>query len=93
MLEFGRSCCLAGDDFGSLLLFILLRYSLYSDVDAYFSKLLNAFDSQTIYAAGVDIGRNIFQADDPIAMIQAVARIVHQMEKPQVVLMRMICVR
>ena len=37
-------------------------------------------------AAGVDMGRNIFQADDPIAMIQAVARIVHQMEKPQVAL-------
>lgn len=31
-------------------------------------------------AAGVDMGRNIFQADDPVAMIQAVARIVHEAE-------------
>ncbi|MCY4335962.1 MAG: 3-hydroxy-5-phosphonooxypentane-2,4-dione thiolase [Litoreibacter sp.] len=28
-------------------------------------------------AAGVDMGRNIFQADDPVAMIQAVSRVVH----------------
>ncbi len=33
-------------------------------------------------AAGVDMGRNIFQADDPVAMIQAVGRVVHEMEKP-----------
>ena len=37
-------------------------------------------------AAGVDMGRNIFQADDPVAMIQAVSRVVHQLEKPQVAL-------
>jgi len=29
-------------------------------------------------AAGVDMGRNIFQAEDPIAMIQAVGSIVHE---------------
>ncbi len=29
-------------------------------------------------AAGVDMGRNIFQADDPVAMIQAVAYVVHE---------------
>jgi putative autoinducer-2 (AI-2) aldolase len=34
-------------------------------------------------AAGVDMGRNIFQSDDPIAMIQAVRAVVHRMEKPQ----------
>ncbi len=34
-------------------------------------------------AAGVDMGRNIFQADDPVAMIQAVSRVVHELEKPQ----------
>jgi putative autoinducer-2 (AI-2) aldolase len=33
-------------------------------------------------AAGVDMGRNIFQADNPIAMIQAVRAIVHDGEKP-----------
>ena len=34
-------------------------------------------------AAGVDMGRNIFQSDDPIAMIQAVGAVVHKSEKPQ----------
>jgi putative autoinducer-2 (AI-2) aldolase len=33
-------------------------------------------------AAGVDMGRNIFQADDPVAMIRAVRAIVHDDEKP-----------
>lgn len=33
-------------------------------------------------AAGVDMGRNIFQADDPIAMIQTVSHVVHNLEKP-----------
>jgi len=30
-------------------------------------------------AAGVDMGRNIFQSDDPVAMIQAVSRVVHEL--------------
>ena len=30
-------------------------------------------------AAGVDMGRNIFQSDAPIAMIKAVAKVVHEM--------------
>ncbi len=34
-------------------------------------------------AAGVDMGRNIFQSDDPVAMIQAVGALVHQKEKPE----------
>jgi putative autoinducer-2 (AI-2) aldolase len=34
-------------------------------------------------AAGVDMGRNIFQSDDPVAMIQAVRAVVHRNEKPQ----------
>jgi putative autoinducer-2 (AI-2) aldolase len=34
-------------------------------------------------AAGVDMGRNIFQAEDPIAMIQAVRAVVHEREKPE----------
>jgi putative autoinducer-2 (AI-2) aldolase len=33
-------------------------------------------------ANGVDMGRNIFQAEDPIAMIQAVKSVVHDREKP-----------
>ena len=33
-------------------------------------------------AAGVDMGRNIFQAKDPIAMIKAVRAVVHDLEKP-----------
>jgi putative autoinducer-2 (AI-2) aldolase len=34
-------------------------------------------------AAGVDMGRNIFQGEHPAAMIQAVSAIVHQLAKPQ----------
>jgi 3-hydroxy-5-phosphonooxypentane-2,4-dione thiolase len=29
-------------------------------------------------AAGVDMGRNIFQSDSPVAMVQAVAKVVHE---------------
>lgn len=34
-------------------------------------------------AAGVDMGRNIFQSDAPVAMIQAVRAVVHQNMKPK----------
>jgi putative autoinducer-2 (AI-2) aldolase len=34
-------------------------------------------------AAGVDMGRNIFQAESPIAMIQAVRKVVHEGMKPE----------
>lgn len=34
-------------------------------------------------ALGVDMGRNIFGADDPVAMAQAVGAVVHQLEKPE----------
>jgi putative autoinducer-2 (AI-2) aldolase len=34
-------------------------------------------------AAGVDMGRNIFQSDDPPAMIQAVRAVVHDGETPE----------
>jgi putative autoinducer-2 (AI-2) aldolase len=34
-------------------------------------------------ASGVDMGRNVFQAEDPIAMIQAVGAVVHDLEKPE----------
>jgi putative autoinducer-2 (AI-2) aldolase len=34
-------------------------------------------------ALGVDMGRNIFQADDPVAMVQAVRAVVHDNEKPE----------
>ncbi|MBP7949979.1 MAG: 3-hydroxy-5-phosphonooxypentane-2,4-dione thiolase [Verrucomicrobiales bacterium] len=33
-------------------------------------------------ASGVDMGRNIFQADDPVAMVQAVRAVVHDGLKP-----------
>ena len=33
-------------------------------------------------AAGVDMGRNIFRADNPVAMIQAVGSVVHEGAKP-----------
>lgn len=34
-------------------------------------------------AAGVDMGRNIFCADDPVAMVQAVRSVVHENETPE----------
>jgi putative autoinducer-2 (AI-2) aldolase len=34
-------------------------------------------------AAGVDMGRNIFQSDSPVAMIQAVGKVVHEGLKPE----------
>lgn len=34
-------------------------------------------------ALGVDMGRNIFCADDPVAMVQAVGAVVHKNEKPE----------
>jgi putative autoinducer-2 (AI-2) aldolase len=34
-------------------------------------------------AAGVDMGRNIFQSDDPVAMIRAVSAVVHESLKPE----------
>ncbi len=34
-------------------------------------------------ASGVDMGRNIFQAESPIAMIQAVGAVVHDNETPE----------
>ena len=34
-------------------------------------------------AMGVDMGRNIFGAEDPVAMAQAVGAVVHKMEKPK----------
>ena len=34
-------------------------------------------------AAGVDMGRNIFQSDNPVAMIRAVSVVVHESLKPQ----------
>jgi putative autoinducer-2 (AI-2) aldolase len=34
-------------------------------------------------ASGVDMGRNIFQSDNPIGMMQAVAAVVHDGKSPQ----------
>jgi 3-hydroxy-5-phosphonooxypentane-2,4-dione thiolase len=34
-------------------------------------------------AVGVDMGRNIFQSDDPVAMIQAVRKVLHENYGPQ----------
>ena len=34
-------------------------------------------------AAGVDMGRNIFQSDAPVSMIQAVRAVVHDNESPE----------
>jgi 3-hydroxy-5-phosphonooxypentane-2,4-dione thiolase len=42
-----------------------------------------AFKAVSQGAAGVDMGRNIFQSQAPVAMIQAVRAVVHQNETPQ----------
>jgi putative autoinducer-2 (AI-2) aldolase len=34
-------------------------------------------------ASGVDMGRNIFQSDAPIAMLQAIKKVVHEQMKPE----------
>jgi putative autoinducer-2 (AI-2) aldolase len=34
-------------------------------------------------ASGVDMGRNIFQSESPVAMIQAVKAVVHDNETPE----------
>lgn len=44
--------------------------------------LTMAYNAVQQGAAGVDMGRNIFQADAPVAMIQAVKAVVHDNEKP-----------
>ncbi len=45
--------------------------------------LAMAYRAITEGAAGVDMGRNIFQSEHPAAMIKAVSAIVHQQAKPQ----------
>jgi putative autoinducer-2 (AI-2) aldolase len=44
--------------------------------------LTMAYNAVQQGAAGVDMGRNIFQSDDPIAMAQAVRAVVHDNRKP-----------
>ncbi|MEK6630050.1 MAG: 3-hydroxy-5-phosphonooxypentane-2,4-dione thiolase [Acidobacteriota bacterium] len=45
--------------------------------------LTMAYNAVSQGAAGVDMGRNIFQSDAPAAMIQAVGNVVHQLMKPK----------
>lgn len=45
--------------------------------------LTMAFRAVNEGAAGVDMGRNIFQSDAPTAMIQAVQKVVHELMKPE----------
>jgi putative autoinducer-2 (AI-2) aldolase len=45
--------------------------------------LIMAYNAVQQGAAGVDMGRNIFQSDAPKAMIAAVAAVVHQTMKPK----------
>jgi len=44
--------------------------------------LAMAYNAVQQGASGVDMGRNIFQSDDPVAMIQAVKAVVHDNETP-----------
>jgi len=45
--------------------------------------LTMAYNAVQQGAGGVDMGRNIFQSEAPIAMIQAVGAVVHKNEKPE----------
>jgi 3-hydroxy-5-phosphonooxypentane-2,4-dione thiolase len=45
--------------------------------------LVMAYRAVSEGAAGVDMGRNIFQSEAPAAMIQAVGRVVHELMKPE----------
>ena len=51
----------------------------YQDIPPY---LKMAYDAIQQGANGVDMGRNIFQAESPMAMIQAVRAVVHEGESP-----------
>jgi putative autoinducer-2 (AI-2) aldolase len=42
-----------------------------------------AYNAVSQGAAGVDMGRNIFQSDAPKAMIAAVSAVVHKLTKPR----------
>lgn len=48
-----------------------------------FDALTMAYNAVSQGASGVDMGRNIFQSDDPVAMIQAVKAVVHENETPK----------
>jgi putative autoinducer-2 (AI-2) aldolase len=45
--------------------------------------LTMAYQAVSEGAAGVDMGRNIFQSTAPIAMVQAVGKVVHELLKPK----------
>lgn len=45
--------------------------------------LTMAYNAINEGAAGVDMGRNIFQSDAPIAMLQAIRKVVHEQMKPE----------
>jgi putative autoinducer-2 (AI-2) aldolase len=45
--------------------------------------LTMAYNALKAGASGVDMGRNIFQSDAPVAMLQAVRKVVHEGMKPQ----------
>lgn len=51
-------------------------------LDSELDALRLAYDAVSRGAAGVDMGRNIFQSEYPVAMIQAVRKIVHEGATP-----------
>jgi len=50
--------------------------------------LTMAYNAVQQGASGVDMGRNIFQSEAPIAMIQAVRAVVHDNEKPDIAMIQ-----
>jgi putative autoinducer-2 (AI-2) aldolase len=45
--------------------------------------LTMAYNAIVQGASGVDMGRNIFQSDAPVAMLQAIKKVVHEQMKPE----------
>lgn len=48
-----------------------------------FGALTMAYNAVQQGASGVDMGRNIFQSESPVAMLQAVGAVVHDNETPK----------
>ena len=70
-------------DTRSIAFSILKHCDFYSMIGEYTTSLEMAYNAIQAGAVGVDMGRNIFQSDDPVAMIQAVKAVVHEDATPK----------
>ena len=65
-----------------LLIFLVIAFLFGGKKLPELEALTMAYRAVQEGAAGVDMGRNIFQSDAPEAMIQAVRNVVHENGKP-----------